>query len=87
VPEFEKAAFSAEQGEIVGPVKTEFGYHLIEVTEVRSEETRTLEEVEPQIRDQLAATQRDKEFQAWIEEQQKERDVKYLQGYKPQQQG
>jgi parvulin-like peptidyl-prolyl isomerase len=87
VPEFEKAAFSAEQGEIVGPVETEFGYHLIEVTEVRSEETRTLEEVEPQIRDQLAATQRDEEFQAWIEEQQKERDVKYLQGYKPQQQG
>ena len=56
VPEFEKAAFGAEQGEIVGPVETEFGYHLIEVTEVRSEETRSLEEVEPQIRDQLVAT-------------------------------
>ena len=87
VPEFEKAAFSAEQGEIVGPVETEFGYHLIEVTEIRSEETRPLEEVETQIRDQLAAAQRDEEFQAWIEEQQKKRDVKYLEGYKPQQQG
>jgi parvulin-like peptidyl-prolyl isomerase len=87
VPEFEKAAFDAEQGEVVGPVETEFGYHLIEVTEVRSEETRLLEEVEPQIRDQLAAAQRDEEFQAWIEEQQKERDVKYLEGYKPPQQG
>jgi len=87
VPEFEKAAFSAEQGEIVGPVETEFGYHLIEVTDVRSEETRPLEEVEPQIREQLAAAQRDEEFQAWIEEQQKERDVKYLEGYKPPQQG
>ena len=87
VPEFEKAAFGAEQGEIVGPVETEFGYHLIEVTDVRSEETRPLEDVEPQIRDQLAAAQRDEEFQAWIEEQEKERDVKYLEGYKPQQQG
>jgi peptidyl-prolyl cis-trans isomerase C len=87
VPEFEEAAFSAEKGEIVGPVETEFGYHVIEVTEVRSEETRTLEEVEPQIRDQLAAAQRDEEFQAWIEEQEKQRDVKYLEGYKPQQQG
>ena len=87
VPEFEEAAFGAEQGEIVGPVETECGYHLIEVTEVRPEETRSLEEIEPQIRDQLAAAQRDEEFQAWIEEQQKERDVKYLEGYKPPQQG
>ncbi len=87
VPEFEKAAFGAEQGEIVGPVETEFGYHLIEVTDVRSEETRRLEEVAPQIRDQLAATKRDEEFQAWIEEEKKERDVKYLEGYKPAQQG
>src|ERR671911_3240397 len=71
VPEFEQAAFGAEQGEIVGPVKTEFSYHIIQVTDVRSEETRPLEDVEPQIRDQLAAAQRDEEFQAWIEEQEK----------------
>ncbi len=33
VPEFEKAAFSAEVGKVVGPVKTQFGYHLILVTD------------------------------------------------------
>jgi peptidyl-prolyl cis-trans isomerase C len=33
VPEFEKAAFSAKKGETVGPVKTQFGFHLIQVTE------------------------------------------------------
>lgn len=32
VPEFEKAAFEEEVGKIVGPVKTQFGYHLIKVT-------------------------------------------------------
>ena len=29
VPEFEKVAFSLTPGEVSGPVKTQFGYHLI----------------------------------------------------------
>ncbi len=29
VPEFEKAAFDGAKGAIVGPVRTNFGYHLI----------------------------------------------------------
>ena len=32
VSEFEQAAFAAEQGKVVGPIKTQFGYHLIKVT-------------------------------------------------------
>lgn len=32
VPEFDKVVFSAEVGEVVGPVQTQFGFHLIEVT-------------------------------------------------------
>ncbi|MGH8462431.1 MAG: peptidylprolyl isomerase [Stenotrophobium sp.] len=32
VPEFDKVVFSAPVGTVQGPVKTEFGYHLIEVT-------------------------------------------------------
>ena len=31
VTEFEEAAFDAEVGEIVGPVQTDFGYHIIQV--------------------------------------------------------
>ncbi len=40
VPEFEKAAFQAQIGMIVGPVKTSFGYHLIKV-EGKSEASET----------------------------------------------
>ena len=29
VPEFDLAVFAAEVGKVVGPVKTQFGYHLI----------------------------------------------------------
>jgi peptidyl-prolyl cis-trans isomerase C len=32
VPEFEDAAFAADAGKVVGPVKTQFGYHVIRVT-------------------------------------------------------
>ena len=31
VSEFEKAAFEAEKGSVVGPVKTQFGYHVIKI--------------------------------------------------------
>ncbi len=33
VPEFDKVVFSADVGTVQGPVKTQFGYHLLEVTE------------------------------------------------------
>ncbi len=33
VPEFDQVVFSAPVGVVQGPVKTQFGYHLLEVTE------------------------------------------------------
>jgi len=32
VPEFDKVVFSEEIGKVHGPIKTQFGYHLIEIT-------------------------------------------------------
>ena len=32
VREFDQAAFSTDEGKVAGPVKTQFGYHLIKVT-------------------------------------------------------
>jgi len=53
VKPFEDAVFAAKPGEIVGPVKTEFGYHVIQVREVRGGQGKPFEEV----RDQLLAEQ------------------------------
>jgi peptidyl-prolyl cis-trans isomerase C len=33
VPEFDQVVFNEEVGKVHGPVKTQFGYHLVEVTE------------------------------------------------------
>jgi len=35
VPEFEAACFGAQKGQIVGPVKTQFGYHIILINDLK----------------------------------------------------
>lgn len=51
VPEFETAAFGATLGTVVGPVKSQFGWHLIQVLEAR--ENVPFDEVKDGIRAQL----------------------------------
>jgi peptidyl-prolyl cis-trans isomerase D len=49
VPEFEQAAFAAKKGELVGPIKTMFGFHIIQVQDHTDAHLRTLAEVKDQI--------------------------------------
>jgi peptidyl-prolyl cis-trans isomerase D len=53
VKEFEEAAFSAKVNEIVGPVKSSFGYHVIQVLERTGERVQPLFEVSAGIRSRL----------------------------------
>jgi peptidyl-prolyl cis-trans isomerase D len=53
VPEFDKAAFSMNVGDISDLVKTQYGYHIIKLTDKRPATTRPLTEVHAQIEDQL----------------------------------
>jgi len=51
VPPFDQAAFTLPIGELSEPVKTQFGYHLIKV---ESRETKTFEEVKPEVEKRVA---------------------------------
>lgn len=54
VPEFEEAAFAMSPGEVRGPIKTQFGYHVIKLASRTPARTRTLEEVRPSLASGLA---------------------------------
>lgn len=55
VPSFDKAAFElTEPGELVGPVKSRFGYHIIELVERKDDELQPFEEVLPELRQEAA---------------------------------
>jgi len=62
-PEFEQAAFEAQPHELVGPIVTPFGVHLIRVEERREAEVRPFAEVRSQIRATLAARRAPEEIQ------------------------
>lgn len=76
VPEFDQACKAAEIGKIVGPVKTQFGYHLIRVDERKAAGSRKLEEVKEQIRGHLLPQKQREAFEAYVEELKKEFGVK-----------
>ena len=55
VPEFDEAAFSLKPHEISGIVATQFGFHIIQLNDVRPGKVRPFDEVKGQIVDKLQA--------------------------------
>lgn len=64
VAEFDDAAFGAKVGELVGPVQTQFGFHVIEVTE--KVPAPRFADVEGDIRTQLQSAARSQAFNTYI---------------------
>ncbi|NMB12279.1 MAG: hypothetical protein GX977_08330 [Firmicutes bacterium] len=68
VEPFENAAFVAEVGEIVGPVESQFGYHIIQVMDRKKATGEEFEEAKAELRDKLLGDKRRDKLTGWFSE-------------------
>jgi foldase protein PrsA len=66
--ELEDAVFSAEKGELAGPVKTQFGYYVFTVSAITEESQQTLEEAKETIKQTLQSQEQQKALEAFVKD-------------------
>ena len=71
VKEFEDAAFTAEIGHVVGPVKTQFGYHLIKVEKKNEASVVEFEQIKENLRTNLLQQKQSIAYNQKVEEMKK----------------
>lgn len=62
VKEFEAVLFGMKPGEVRGPVKTQYGYHLIKLTAVKPEVRQSFEQMKAQLRESVQRAQMEERF-------------------------
>jgi len=86
VAPFDKKAFELDTNEISEPVKTEFGFHIIQaLSDVKKAQTTPLKDVQASIRQQLLQTKKNEAMTKWVDEMKKEYEdkVSYAVGFTP----
>ena len=86
VAPFDKFVFAADTGDLSRPVKTEFGFHVIEVLSgIKPKSITPLKEVEASVRDTLLREKQNETMREWVNDlQEKYKDeVAYAPGFAP----
>ena len=78
VPAFEKAAFAIKKGDVSEVVETQFGYHIIKVTDKKSAETVAFKDAKPRIDDYLKGQKVNEAINAYLEEARKNSKIEIL---------
>ncbi|WP_044338789.1 peptidylprolyl isomerase [Rossellomorea aquimaris] len=78
VTEFDDKAFAMKKGEISEPVKTEFGYHIIKVTDKKEAKEAVLDDHKEEIKDILFDQALQTEYGTWLEEQKEDYKIENL---------
>ena len=73
VAPFEDAVFKAKQGDVIGPVQTDFGFHIIEVLQIS--QGQSIDEVREEISGELGEAEKSKVLQAELAKQTSEAEV------------
>lgn len=68
VPEFEAALFELEKDEVSDIVKTEFGFHIIKLTDVKKPEIPSFEDKQAELKDRLAQRKAEEVYYDKLEE-------------------
>ncbi|AMV72785.1 peptidylprolyl isomerase [Desulfuromonas carbonis] len=77
VPEFDAALKSMKPGEISGPIKTMYGYHIIKLFEVKEPKQLSYEEMHDKIKSDLEKQQREQLTKDWMDALKEKYPVKY----------
>jgi foldase protein PrsA len=86
VPTFDQTAFLLGTGTISRPIKTQYGYHLIQpLSEVKPAKTTPFNQVKASIKQQLLQQKKNEKMQKWVDDTKKEfkKKIRYADGYKP----
>ncbi len=83
VPEFENAVFTLKKGELSRPVRTEYGYHLIQVTDITPEKQLPYDQVKEKIKSALLASRQTATWDQWLKSAEDELGVTYRSGFAP----